>query len=346
MSSRVELLEAALAAYPEGVALLGVDGQVAFWNHAAETITGFAAIDILARAIPEALEPLLGEPPLPLGSAPDSALQSRRGNLVHARHRHGNALRVSARTLILRDDLGERIGKAIFFHPAENQEALPYGTVAENHRSADSVSPLQERIEDAFEDFKQRGIPLSLFWITVDQAHDLRHTHGERACEAMLDSVEHTLSNGLRPQEELGRWGDDEFLILSHERKPQQIAAFAQHVAGLTRTTDFRWWGDRVSLTVSVGAALAEADETLAHVLERARAAMRTSVHAGGNHMTLAPRRFQLAQPGESPTFIRASAEEPDAQADAPRLSGSTNNLPQDDPHPDPSARRQSCSQS
>ncbi|HEU5457172.1 MAG TPA: PAS domain-containing protein, partial [Terracidiphilus sp.] len=57
-SNRLELMESALAAHPEGVALLGVDGQIAFWNHAAETITGFAAIEIVARSIPEALQPL------------------------------------------------------------------------------------------------------------------------------------------------------------------------------------------------------------------------------------------------------------------------------------------------
>ena len=28
-------------------------------------------------------------------------------------------------------------------------------------------------------------------------------------------------------------------------------------LAGLARTADFRWWGDRVSLTVSVGVAMA-----------------------------------------------------------------------------------------
>ena len=29
--------------------------------------------------------------------------------------------------------------------------------------------------------------------------------------------MERTLTNGLHPAEEIGRWGDDEFLVLSHE---------------------------------------------------------------------------------------------------------------------------------
>jgi GGDEF domain-containing protein len=64
------------------------------------------------------------------------------------------------------------------------------------------------------------------------------------------------------------------------------LAAHAQTLAGLARTADFRWWGDRISLTVSIGAAQAEPSETLPQLLERAQIAMFKSVHAGGNHIT------------------------------------------------------------
>jgi GGDEF domain-containing protein len=93
----------------------------------------------------------------------------------------------------------------------------------------------------------------------------------------------------LKPAEEIGRWGDDEFLILSHERSAAMLAAHAQTLAGVARTTEFRWWGDRLSLTVSIGAAQAERDETLNALLERAETAMAASSRAGGNRMTLIP---------------------------------------------------------
>jgi GGDEF domain-containing protein len=84
----------------------------------------------------------------------------------------------------------------------------------------------------------------------------------------------------------MGRWGDDDFLVLSHERTPEMLAAHARMLAGLARTAEFRWWGDRISLTVSIGAAQAEQSETLQLLLERAQIAMLKSVHAGGNHIT------------------------------------------------------------
>ena len=111
----------------------------------------------------------------------------------------------------------------------------------------------------------------------------------------MVEKVERTLMHGLRPTEQIGRWGEDEFLVLSHERTAEMLAAHAQVLAGLARTADFRWWGDRVSLTVSIGAAQADQNETLAQLLERAQAAMLASVHAGGNHITLAPGRHSCS---------------------------------------------------
>ena len=105
----------------------------------------------------------------------------------------------------------------------------------------------------------------------------------------MIEKVERALGNGLRPAEEMARWGDDEFLVLSLERTPEMLAAHAQTLAGLARTADFRWWGDRVSLTVSIGAAQAKREKRWSHLLERAQAAMFSSFHEGGNQITSAP---------------------------------------------------------
>jgi GGDEF domain-containing protein len=105
----------------------------------------------------------------------------------------------------------------------------------------------------------------------------------------MFLKVERALAQGLRPGEHLGRWGEDEFLVISHERTTAMLAVHAQMLAGLARTADFRWWGDRVSLTVSIGAAQAESAYSLIDLLERAKAAMFSSFHLGGNHITAAP---------------------------------------------------------
>jgi diguanylate cyclase (GGDEF)-like protein/PAS domain S-box-containing protein len=283
MTDRTELFEAALDSIPEGIALLGAEGWVMFWNRAAEAITGYASVDVLARPIPEALQPLLL----------DGALQGdrlpARGALIHVHHKLGHAVQAIARNRLLRDGMGGRIGTAVVFHPAEGLDALPHGEDGEGSGVAASQTEMEDRLKAEFEDFAHGGLPFGVLWITIDQARELHKTHGVMACEAMLGKVERALAHGLRPGEEMGRWGDGEFLVVSHERTPELLAAHAQVLAGLARTAEFRWWGDRVSLTVSIGAAQADRDETLAQLLERAQEGMVSSIHAGGNHITLAP---------------------------------------------------------
>jgi diguanylate cyclase (GGDEF)-like protein/PAS domain S-box-containing protein len=291
MIDRAELLEAALDSRPDGIALLGLDNEVVYWNPAAEAITGYGSIDLLSRPIPDSLEPLLLDavlqhnPPLGSGQPPT------RGSVVHVRHKLGHEMQAIARRIILRDGLGERIGTAVAFHPAETLDALPLG---ENGGSTEDLqssrADFEERLQMEFDDFARGDVPFGVLRISVDQAQELRRTHGIAACDAMMGKVRHALAQGLRPAEEMGRWADDEFLIVSHERSAEMLASHAQNLVGLARTADFRWWGDRVSVTVSIGAAQVAtgSDESLSQLLRRARQAMETGSLAGGNRATLA----------------------------------------------------------
>jgi len=293
MTDRAELMEAALDTRPDGIALLGIDNEIVFWNRAAEAITGYPGAELLSRPVPSTLDSLLLDSELQGDLAPGSGPPKNHGSIVLARHKLGHSVQTIARRVILRDPLGQRIGAAVVFHPAESLDALPHGETSENEEADLKVSraEIEERLEMDFEDLARGGPCFGVLWAAVDQAQHLRKTHGAAACHAMLDKVRHALVQGLRPGEQISRWGDDEFLILAHERSADMLQSHAQTLVGLARTADFRWWGDRVSITVSIGAsqALKDASESLAQLLERARQAMEISHDAGGNRATLAP---------------------------------------------------------
>jgi diguanylate cyclase (GGDEF)-like protein/PAS domain S-box-containing protein len=295
MTDRAELMEAALDSRPDGIALLGPDGEVLLWNRAAEAITGYVAMELLSRPVPAALEPLLRGtellPAMPSVFAP----QSGRGALVEAHHKMGHTVQAMAQRVPLRDALGECIGTAVFFHPVQSLDALPHGETADGEAEElhASQAELEERLQAEYDDFARGGPPFGVLWMSVDQAEALRKTHGAVACHSMLDKVRRAVAQGLRPGDQLGQWGDGEFLVLAHERSAEMLATHAQTLVGLARTADFRWWGDRVSITVSIGAAQTfdSTEETLAQLLERAHHAMDASHDEGGNRPTLAARR-------------------------------------------------------
>ncbi|MGB0064279.1 MAG: PAS domain S-box protein [Terracidiphilus sp.] len=288
MTDRMELLEAALDCLPDGVILLGREGEVMFWNHAAHSITGFTAIELLGRQMPEGLEPLLG---------PGSGVENRRPfaqpenhrYVEQARHKFGHLVPVIVNILVLGNGLGERIGSAVLFHPVESQDALPQNDSFDTSDIKGARADLLERLQIEYDDCRRGGAPLGILRVHVDQAPELRKTHGVAACQAMLDKVYHAVAHGLRPGEEIGYWSSDGFLVIAHERNAEMLAEHAKMLAGLARTADFRWWGDRVSLTVSIGAAQAARDEgeSLTHVLRRAHDGMEISIREGGNRATI-----------------------------------------------------------
>ena len=288
VADRSELLESALEALTEGIALIGNNGRIALWNSTAEILTGWKAREVAGRQVRQMLDALLP------GGARQWIRQAKisgpgnRGNVVGMRHKAGHEIPVVARVLALRDGLGDDIGTEVLFHPAESIDALPNGDWSDDATVSENQRQLQDRLVCMHEEFRRGDFPMGVMWVSVDQAPELQRSHGTGACEAMLQKLEKTIAGGLKPVEEVGRWGDQDLLILCHERTAAALASHAQMLARLARTTDFRWWGDRISLTVSVGAAQAEEQESLSSLLERAQAAMEKRFRAGGNGITAA----------------------------------------------------------
>jgi diguanylate cyclase (GGDEF)-like protein/PAS domain S-box-containing protein len=303
-----ELLGASLDLMDGGMVVLDEQERVVFWNEAATRISGYAREALLGKPCPEGFYRMdaqhLGElqahaeSQVPLhghfvtsqvslysGESPKAA-QPVRPALVELRHRQGHTLPAMLRRLPLRDAFGGRFGTLLRFHPVEDADRLPHGETGEGVGVEHSQADMEDRLDEAWREWSANAVPFGLLWIMVDQGAKLRKTHGRDACEAMLQVVETTLKHGLKPTEILGRWGDAEFLVLSHERTAEMLFAHAQQLAGLARTADFRWWGDRVSLTVSVGVAIAAGSERLSGLLGTAQKAMQGSIFAGGNRVT------------------------------------------------------------
>jgi diguanylate cyclase (GGDEF)-like protein len=191
----------------------------------------------------------------------------------------------------LRDELGKRFGMLVRFHPIEEIDSLPHGTTdldnGHEHRIEESQADMEDRLDEAWREWSTNGVPFGLLWISVDQAATLRKTHGRDASEAMLTILERTMLHGLRPTEILSRWGTNEFLVISHERSVEMLEKHANHVCSLAHTADFRWWGDRVPLTVSIGAAQAAESEALRLLLQRSQKGMQAGTQSGGNQVVL-----------------------------------------------------------
>lgn len=285
MSSRAHMLEATLNLLEEAVVVIDVQSKVVFWNKAAAAVTGYQPEELLCCSCPPNLYSVdqAHLQHLPLAEREEPL---HRPTLVAIRHHSGHLIPAMLRRAELRSTLNELTGHALLFYPVEQNDALPHGECIECATVERSQAAMEDRLDAAQHQWLTNRVPFGLLWITVDQAASLRKSHGREACESMLRTVEQTLLRQLKPAEIIGRWGDNEFLVLTHERTPSLLDEHARRLAGVARTADFRWWGDRVALSVSIGATPACSADSLQSLLLRAQQAMQASIYAGGNHVT------------------------------------------------------------
>jgi diguanylate cyclase (GGDEF)-like protein/PAS domain S-box-containing protein len=299
MSDRMEMLEATLNLLDEGVAILDEHSSILFWNKAAVALTGYPAEEMIWQPCPAPLYRVDEQHRSIVDASAESRAREARSEfnesgdeqipwptLVSMSHKLGHSVPGMLRRVALRDSSGASKGAALVFYAVEEADALPHGDCAEDAVIERSHADMEDRLDAAHHQWMTGRMPFGLMWITVDQAQSLRKTHGREACEAMLHTVEQTLLRQMKPAEIIGRWGCNEFLVLTHERTADLLAERARRLLGLARTADFRWWGDRVGLTVSIGATQAAEADTLQSLLQNARQAMQASAYAGGNHVT------------------------------------------------------------
>ncbi len=317
MCDCVTLLEATLEIMEEGIAVLDERSNVAHWNHVAASLTGYSAADLIGQKCPENLFCLnqkhqeqvaasvlarraarahgvrmhAGFFSRPSGDLDQSTAKKspERPALVTIHHKLGHSIPGMLHKAVLHDAEGADIGEALLFYPVEEAAALPHGE-SEEAAVIDEQAEMEDRLAAAHHQWLSSGLSMSVLWIRVDQARTLRRTHGHEACEEMLHLVGDALLRQQRPGEILGRWGDDEFLMICHERSPYLLVQHAQRLTGLARTVGFQWWGDNVPLTISIGVAHASAASKLESLLDRAKDAMHSSEFAGGNRVTEARR--------------------------------------------------------
>lgn len=131
-------------------------------------------------------------------------------------------------------------------------------------------------------------IPFSLFMVDVDHFKKINdtlgHTHGDR----VLKQIAESLAESLRPTDVIGRFGGEEFVVAL----PDTAANDAQHLAERLReniaTLALQDEMGELTLSITVGIAVAHGDETnLEALIKRADDMLYTGKRDGRNRVVL-----------------------------------------------------------
>ncbi len=137
-------------------------------------------------------------------------------------------------------------------------------------------------VDLAFAEAKRNGRPAAVIVFDIDRFKRINDTYGHAAGDAVLRSVARTCRLALRPADQLGRIGGEEFLVVLHDAKTaEQAHDIAERLRTAVEQLDFSSIAEGLRVTISLGvwlaheydvtAAIAAADELLYRAKESGR---------------------------------------------------------------------------
>lgn len=134
------------------------------------------------------------------------------------------------------------------------------------------------------------GVPLSLIVADLDYFKKINDTYGHPAGDAVLVKVASRLRSCIRPQEALGRYGGEEFLIVLPGSSSATAMAVAERMRAAVAAQPETIAGASLSLTISAGVASTDAfpTATTEELISRADVALYAAKDGGRNRVVKA----------------------------------------------------------
>ena len=294
-----EIYRAALDSVTAGVYVVDRSGKILFWNAGAERITGHLRQDIVGHsALKDFLGYLDGENNQVTGDALPVSTVLRDGKesavQVSIRHKSGHRILARLHAAPIRDSYGVLVGavetfeESIFNQPVDERQSKlrEYGCIDDTSGLLNHAV-MQAHLRETLTTFSEHPVPFSILCIGIDKLDAIKSRYGAGAVSAVIRAVGQTLENSLRPTDTIGRWLDNEFLVLLTECGHHEIGRVAERLRKMANQCEIGWWGDQLRVTVALGGTSAKEGDTAEGIVARAENGLRLGAEQGGNRMVL-----------------------------------------------------------
>jgi PAS domain S-box-containing protein/diguanylate cyclase (GGDEF)-like protein len=278
-----EIFRTVLDSLQTGVCVVDREGKIIFWNQGAAQAAGYMQHEVIGHSYKDVMlcqrhEPSDNErsPGSPFTrilhegkpTAAGMYLRHKRGysvpvlmHLAPVRNQHGSILAIAASF----DTRSSRVQRE---HSQQNLlplAGLDIGTGVANHNF--TLFHLREN----FASFTEYHIPFGILRVRADGLEHFRTAYGREASDAISLVIAQTLSNSFRPSDFVGRWDEDEFLVILTNCGIAGVQSVYERTRKLIASAEIRWWGEWLSLPTSIAYTSVESGDTIELLLQRAQ---------------------------------------------------------------------------
>jgi diguanylate cyclase (GGDEF)-like protein/PAS domain S-box-containing protein len=279
----------------DGVYFVDTERRITYWSRGAERISGYTCAEVEGKSCADNLLWHINGAGVQLcyGACPLAQTLrdgQPREDEVFLHHKQGHRVPVAVRISPMRGAHGEIIGAVEVFTDLSTRNSLLCDLNELKSQSLrDPLTCLGNR-RAAGEEFHRRSrelqryqTPFGLFFVDVDHFKAINDAHGHEMGDKALVMLSKTLQSALRGVDTVCRWGGEEFLVIVPKVDAATFERVAERMRRFVAASALPTPGGEISLTVSIGGAMAWPDDTLESLAARADAMMYKAKNAGRN---------------------------------------------------------------
>jgi diguanylate cyclase (GGDEF)-like protein/PAS domain S-box-containing protein len=268
-----------------GVSVLDLEKKIVFWSDGAEHITGYARIDVLGHPCKENI--FLHCNGVHCEMCIDRCFVERALHEAHSleaisyiHHKLGHRIPVRTWTTPLRGTFGSIVGIVQTFEsqyapagPDPNDRSMQERGWVDEPTGLLNPAIMQSHLLETLGTFAAFKIPFSVVFVRVCELDNFRARYGQEAARSILRVLAQTLRNTVWPADHVGTWGEGQFLVILSGCPDDARKAASRRIQKMMANAAIEWWGEELSVVVSVGGTVAVEGDTMETLLQRAQPA-------------------------------------------------------------------------
>jgi diguanylate cyclase (GGDEF)-like protein/PAS domain S-box-containing protein len=282
----------------DGVYFVDRDLRITFWNRGAERLTGYAAPEVVgsscADGILEHVDTTGGQlcgNGCPLGAIIAGEVEVCDAE-VFLHHRDGHRLPVRLHAAAIKGSNGAVIGAVEVF--SDNSSTVSYRDLIDELKRLALLDPLtgianrrflEMKLAQAAIDHDRHGIGYGVMMLDIDHFKRVNDTYGHGVGDRVLTMVAETMRPNIRSTDLVARYGGEEFMVVVSHLSPEGLFSLAEKLRLLIATSFLSVEGERLAVTVSIGATMVHAGEKGADLVARADRLLYRAKEAGRNRV-------------------------------------------------------------
>lgn len=267
---------------PIAISVLDLNKRIVFWSDGSERITGYSRIEVLGHLCTDNILLHCNEiscamctQDCPLSTALHDAVPSEAVNFIH--HKAGYRTQVHSWVIPLRDKHGLVIGviqtledESTVHNADDNDRSMKEHGWLDDVTGLPNQAIMQSHLQESLGTFTTLHVPFGIVCVAVNDLPQFRSKYGHGSARSLLQVLARTLRNTVNATDTVGAWNEDQFLAILSGCSEEALHAISGRISRMLSSVSIKWWGEELSVGVSVGCAQVLPGDAIELILHRA----------------------------------------------------------------------------